>query len=303
MKINRVMLVGGVAAVLAACASAPQRNDLLEQARAEVQSLSQDPEAQRAAPMQLQAAQQDLQRADEAFARHADPEEVSYLAFRAQREAQIGRAHTDEARARDELAKANSERDRILLQARTQEAERARDAASTQAQRAELAQQQAQQAQQQAQQAQQQLEQERRQLSDLQAKQTQRGLELALSSDLLFDTGSATLKPGANLQLNRIASVMREDPKLRIIVEGYTDSRGSAQYNEELSQRRAQSVAQALESQGISADRVQTVGRGKEFPVASNDTPAGRQQNRRVNIIFSDMSGQFAQGANQPALR
>ena len=79
-------------------------------------------------------------------------------------------------------------------------------------------------------------------------------------------------------------------------IEGHTDSTGSDDYNQALSQRRADAVAMALEGRGISADRIQAVGRGKSAPVAGNDTAAGRQQNRRVEIIFSDPQGQFASG-------
>jgi outer membrane protein OmpA-like peptidoglycan-associated protein len=304
MRAHELMLIGGTALLIGACASAPTRNDELEQARAEVQTLQQDPDAMRAAPMQLQAAQQDLQQADAAFANRAAPAEVTHLAFLARRQAEIGMAHTDEARAHDQLARANQERDRILLEARASEAARAQQqaqAAQLQAQQAQTAQQQAEL---QAQTAQQQLEDERRQLAELQTQQTRRGLELTLSSDLLFDSGSATLKPGGTLQLGRLADFMRKDPKTRIIVEGYTDSTGSMGFNQMLSQQRAQAVAGALEAQGVSADRIQTIGRGQQFPVASNGTQAGRQQNRRVDIVFSDMSGQFAQDANEgPALR
>jgi outer membrane protein OmpA-like peptidoglycan-associated protein len=304
MKIYQLTFVGGTALAIAACATAPTRNDELEQARAQVQTLQQDPDAMRAASMQLQAAQQDLQQADAAFARHAPPEVVTHFAYLAQREAEIGMAHTDEARAHDRLTAANQERDRILLEARASEADRARLVAMTEAQRAAQAEQQAQAAQQQAQTAQQQLDEERRQLAELQTQQTRRGLELTLSSDVLFDSGSATLKPGATLQLARLADFMRKDPKTRIIVEGYTDSTGSMEFNQMLSQQRAQAVAAALEAQGVAGDRVRTIGRGQQFPVASNATPAGRQQNRRVDIVFSDMSGQFAQDAGEgPALR
>jgi outer membrane protein OmpA-like peptidoglycan-associated protein len=83
-----------------------------------------------------------------------------------------------------------------------------------------------------------------------------------------------------------------------VLIEGHTDSRGSDQYNEALSERRARAVATELESRGIAAGQVQTLGRGKAYPVASNDTPEGRQQNRRVEIVFSDESGRFAQGAD-----
>jgi len=110
----------------------------------------------------------------------------------------------------------------------------------------------------------------------------------------LFDTGQATLKPGANLVLDRLASFMSQNPQTKVRIEGHTDSTGSADFNQALSQRRADAVAIALENRGLSADRVRAIGRGEDFPVASNSSAAGRQQNRRVEIVFSDQAGQFA---------
>jgi outer membrane protein OmpA-like peptidoglycan-associated protein len=281
MKLHKITAVPAfvAAAVLSACASAPTRNDQLEQARATVQNLAQDPYAERAANEQLRSAQASLKSADAAMSRHASPAEVNHLAFLAERQAQTGLARADEARAREQVAKGETERNRILLQARTQEAQ----AAKMQAEQAQASAQSAQQ-----------------QLKDLQARQTDRGMVLTLG-DVLFDTGQATLKPGANLELDRIGQYLQKSPQTHVIIEGHTDSRGSAEYNEELSQRRAQAVAASLSERGISPDRIQAVGRGKDFPVASNDTPSGRQQNRRVEIVFSDASGHFAAGASSGA--
>jgi outer membrane protein OmpA-like peptidoglycan-associated protein len=277
---------------LSACATYPQSNDQLEQARLAVQSLEQDPDAQIAASADLRAARNDLQDASQAFDKHEPPEHVTYLAYLADREAQAGAERTSTYRANQELAKGNEERNRILLEARNQEVAQAREAEQAQAQQTQAAQQQ-------AQQAQAELQKERQDLADMKARQTARGLELTFASDVLFDTASATLKPGATLQLNRLADYMRDSPKTRIVIEGYTDNRGSAEYNQQLSQERAQSVASALTTEGIEPDRVQTVGRGKEFPIATNATDAGRQQNRRVDIVLSDTSGRFAEGAMQ----
>jgi outer membrane protein OmpA-like peptidoglycan-associated protein len=282
---------------LSACATPPQRNDQLEQARLAVQSLEQDPDAQVAAAAELHDARNDLQHANQAFENRDSPEQVTYLAYLADREAQAGKEHTSAYRANQELAKGNEERSRILLEARNQEVTQARQAEASQALQTQAARQQ-------AQQAQAQLQKERQDLASLQARQTARGLELTIASDVLFDTGSATLKPGATLQLNRLADYMRDSSKTRVIVEGYTDNRGSAEYNQQLSEERAQAVVSVLSTEGIEPDRLRTVGRGKEFPVASNGTSAGRQQNRRVDIILSDESGQFSQGATQaPSLR
>jgi outer membrane protein OmpA-like peptidoglycan-associated protein len=284
-------------AVLSACATPPTRNDQLEEARVAVRSLEQDPDAQVAAASQLRDASNNLQHANQAFDAHEAAEQVSYFAYLADREAQAGREHTSAYRANQELAKGNAERNRIVLAARNHEVQQARQATAAQAMQTQAAQQQ-------AQQAQAELQKERQNLANLQARQTARGLELTLASDLLFDTGSATLKPGATLQLNRLADFMGENPKARIIVEGYTDSTGTAAINEQLSQGRAQAVASALETEGISIDRIRPVGRGEDYPVASNATSAGRQQNRRVDIILSDMSGHFAQGATRaPSLQ
>src|SRR5262249_59095514 len=132
-------------------------------------------------------------------------------------------------------------------------------------------------------------------LADLQAKQTDRGMVLTLG-DVLFDTAAATLKPGAASTLDRVAAFMKQNDGTKVIVEGHTDSRGSAEYNQQLSERRAQSVADALAFRGVDRNRVEPVGRGKELPVASNDNAAGQQQNRRVELIFSDASVRFPGG-------
>jgi len=294
-KTYRSISVGAFSALLlAACATTPQRNEQLEQARAAVQSLEQDPYAQRAASEQLNEARTALQSADDAFKRHASAEDVDYYAYLAQRHAETGKAQTDEARAHEQVTAAGAERDRILLQAKTAQVAQAQAVAQNQAAQAAAAREELQREQQKEQQA----------LSDLKAHETQRGLELTLGSDVLFDTGSAMLKPGAGLQLDRLAGFMRQNPGTKIIIEGYTDSTGTAAFNQSLSERRAQAVQDALVAQGIDRSRIQAVGRGEDYPVASNATQAGRQQNRRVDIILSNMSGQFAERATQgPVLR
>lgn len=280
------LIVVTSAALLAACATRPAvRNAQLDQARETVHSLEHDPDAQRVAADQLRDARHDLQRANAAFAKRRAPAEVTYLAYLADREAEAGKAYTDAFRTRQALAKGNEERRRILLDARNQEVRRARVAAQAARQRMRT--------------TQSQLQQERRELSALKARETVRGLQLTLASNLLFNTASATVKPGATLQLNRLAGFMRRNPKTRIIVEGYTDNRGPSAYNQHLSQARAQAVADAIESEGVSPGRIRAIGRGENFPVASNATPAGRQQNRRVDIILSDMTGRFTRAATQ----
>lgn len=301
MKIQCIVSAA-VAAVLAACASAPTQNDQLDQAQAKVQTLSQDPLASQAASRELTAARGELQQAEKALEKRQSAEEVTHFAYLATRHAEIGEARIAEARARERVTQGEAERNRVLLEARTREAENAKQQAQTAQAAAQSNAQAAEAAQQEAVAARANAESMSQQLATLQAEQTKRGMVMTLS-DVLFDTGAATLKPGADLALNRLADFMRQNPDIRIMIEGHTDSRGAAEYNQELSMRRARSVADALAGRGVTGERVEAIGRGEDYPVASNDTNAGRQQNRRVEVIFSDAKGQFAQGASDASLR
>jgi OmpA-OmpF porin, OOP family len=287
---KKLLIVGAVAAALAACATPPQRSEQVEQARAEIQTLSQDPLAQQAAGTDLQNARKSLQDAEMALQQKQPPAVVDHLAYVAKRHAEAGEARVSEAHARQEVAQSQDERNKILADARQRQLTSAQSAA-------ELAKAQADSAKSDAMAAQQQLAAAQQQLADLQAKKTDRGVVVTLG-DVLFDTAQATLKPGADLALNRLATYMSNNPDTKIIIEGHTDSRGSDGYNDALSERRANAVATALESRGIQASQIQPRGLGKSYPVASNDTPEGRQQNRRVEIVFSDTTGRFAQGAS-----
>lgn len=115
-------------------------------------------------------------------------------------------------------------------------------------------------------------------------RETQRGLVISLS-DILFDVDRATLKPGAEANIRRISTVLNQYPDYRISVEGHTDATGADAYNQQLSERRAEAVRAALIAGGVDASRITSVGFGKTQPIAGNDTPAGRQQNRRVEVI------------------
>lgn len=288
---KNAIIFATIAGVLAACASAPPRNDELELARTRVQTFSAEPLAQQAASHDLEAARASLQQADTALAQHQPPEVVTHLAYLARRHADAGEARVEEAQARQQVARATDERNRVVLDSRTREAQAAQN-------QAQIAQSQAQAAQSQADAAQAQLAKAQQELQDLQAKQTNRGMVVTLG-DVLFDTNKATLKPGSNLKLDRLAAFLQDNPNERLIIEGYTDSTGSEDYNQELSQRRAQAVADALAAHGVPASRYQPLGRGQAFPVATNSTAEGRQQNRRVEVVFSDQSGRFAQGPEQ----
>lgn len=111
-------------------------------------------------------------------------------------------------------------------------------------------------------------------------------LAVTFKSDVLFDTGSAALKPGAYQEINRVAQVLTQYPETRIMVAGHTDSDGSEAFNQDLSVRRAEAVRNALVAQGVSAARINTMGFGETQPVADNNSAAGKQLNRRVVVTI-----------------
>lgn len=246
-----------VAAVLIGCSTAPKTYPELDDARASVQQVENDPLAGRAAADEVQQAHDTLREAEKA-AERKDVDAVKQNAYLAKRHADVAREQISAEQARQTVVRAQDERQKAVLQAKAQEAEQARRKAMEE-------------------------------LKDLQAKQTDQGLVLTLG-DVLFDTGKATLKPGARQNIDRLARFLKENPERTVTVEGHTDSTGSTEMNMELSQRRADSVKTALVERGVQGDHITAVGKGPDLPVATNSTPAGRQQNRRVVVVVQDQA-------------
>jgi outer membrane protein OmpA-like peptidoglycan-associated protein len=264
-------------AALAACAT-PMPNSNLEAARSEYQTAAADPLVVQAAPKEMSRAQQDIAQGDAAFKDSKDAAIVDHYAYLAHQRTQAAIEAARAVRADQATANAKTQRDRIVLAARTRQAEQAtldadvarQSALASQLQASALAD----------------------QLAALQAKQTDRGMVLTLG-DVLFDTGKSTLKPGAIRTVDNLATFMQQHPERKVLIEGYTDSTGSESTNDALSEQRADAVRDELERDNIPFDRVQVHGLGERYPVASNDTSSGRQQNRRVEVVFSNNDGTF----------
>ncbi len=275
------------AAAVGACASAPKQSAELDAARAEYEQVSSDPLAREAAASRLDRSQQQLRMAEQSLQAKAPPEVVRQQAYLAKRNAEIAGEQVAERKARRAVEDGETARQRVLLEARTTEAERAKSAADIARAQAEAAGAAAAAAGAAAASSAAEAEKLRSDLAALQAKQTERGLVLTLG-DVLFDTAQATLKPGAAGTLDRVSAFLAKEQGYQVLIEGHTDSRGSDEYNLSLSERRAEAVRTALVTRGVGAERVVARGLGESYPVASNDDSAGQQQNRRVELIFSD---------------
>jgi outer membrane protein OmpA-like peptidoglycan-associated protein len=297
---TRLILCASGLAAFAACSHLPDRVDTLEQARTSVRTVEQDPLAAETASTEIQSAHAALDDADQAYRDHESLELITHKAYMAQRYADIAKERIAEGRAKKEIADAEGVRTKVLLEARTREAQKATQDAQTAQRQAEQASQQAEQATQQAQEAHERNQDLEHELARLEPKETERGLVLTLG-DVLFDTGQNSLKPGAGRTIDQLATFMSDHMDRKVLIEGHTDARGADDYNVQLSERRADAVRDALVARGISADRIRTVGLGESYPIAGNDTTAGMQANRRVEIVISDEQGNFPQGAERTA--
>jgi outer membrane protein OmpA-like peptidoglycan-associated protein len=126
-------------------------------------------------------------------------------------------------------------------------------------------------------------------------RQTARGATLRLEEDVLFKTDSDVLRPGAIEKLRPLAGYLRSEPGVRVSIDGYADSRGTDAHNQDLSERRAASVRNAFDSMGVVRARFSVVGHGERDPIATNATPAGMRQNRRVEVtLLGQRADRFA---------
>jgi outer membrane protein OmpA-like peptidoglycan-associated protein len=257
-------MLAAVALAVQGCSSTPERVAELDSARTLVSQVEGSPRAGVAAA-DISEARHALDRANDLSERGQDVDDIRFEATVALRNAEIANEKILTAQAKGDFEKATAERQQVLLEARASEARLAEERALR-------------------------MEQE---MKDLQARQTDRGMVLTLG-DVLFDTGKATLKSGAYVTMDRLAKVLNESKDRHVVIEGHTDSTGSDETNMMLSQQRALAVQSALMQRGVSGSQITAVGKGESVPVASNGDAAGRQQNRRVELIFSQERSRVA---------
>jgi len=269
---NPILTVVPAAAliVLSACAGAPKQIDTLESARAAYSSASANEVVVKHAASELDDARIALANADRIFkdgGKRGHTEHYAYVASQKVKIAElIAQRKEDDAR----LSTMNLERQKVQLDARSKEVDQAREET--------LAMQ--------------------RQLEEMQAQVTERGI-VATLGDVLFDIGQASLKATSAANIDKIAGFMTRYPDRSAIVEGHTDNMGDDDFNLDLARERAFSVRTALIARGVDGSRITINSRGESAPVADNNTAAGRQKNRRVEVIFPDMGTQMSSLSGQ----
>lgn len=276
-------------AMLAGCGSMPP-NATLAAAHESFNYARSNPEVTNLAAVELKDAGDSLTKADTAFREGEEEADVSHLAYIANQQVAIAEEVAKRKTAESAVTTAGAKRDQVRLDARTAEANAANRQVElahqiTDRQATELAVAGANSERDQAI-----IAQQEKLLNALNAKKTDRGMMITLS-DVLFNTNKAKLKSSGMHKVQKLADFLTEYPQYKVLVEGNTDSQGGDEFNQELSDRRAESVKNALIDMAISGDRVEARGYGEDYPVASNANAAGRQLNRRVEIILSDNNG------------
>jgi outer membrane protein OmpA-like peptidoglycan-associated protein len=249
MMRKQLMIPALLALSVGLAACSSQPNVNLEQARTNFSALQANPQASKVAALETKDASDWLDKADKAYQNKEDQKRVDQLAYLTNQRVEVAKQTINLRTAEGDLKNAAGQRAQARLDAR--------DAQIKQLQ------------------------------ASLNAKQTERGT-LVTFGDVLFDFNKADLKSSGLVDINKLAQFLQENPDRKVIVEGYTDSSGSAAYNQSLSERRANSVRMALVKMGVSPERIVAQGYGKEYPVADNTSNSGRAQNRRVEVTISN---------------
>jgi outer membrane protein OmpA-like peptidoglycan-associated protein len=257
------VVLGGAGLLLAACATDVVQDPGAAKARADLTELQSNPRLANLAPLAIHDADAAVQAAEQP---QTDPVVETHLVYMADHRVRIAKAQAQTKFAEDQRKMLSEQNGQIQLDARTREADNAK--AQTEAEKAKSEALQA-------------------QLTALQAKKTDRGMVLTLG-DVLFSTGRADLKAGSVANLDRLVTFLGQAPDRTVRIEGHTDNRGGQSMNQALSQKRADSVSLYLTGRGIASNRITSVGEGYDSPVADNSTDAGRQANRRVEVIIQD---------------
>jgi outer membrane protein OmpA-like peptidoglycan-associated protein len=286
MNNTRAYSVAALAALLTACNTVPDRNNALELARGHLRTIQQDTQVSGLAPDELKRAADSFTLAEAAQTKGEPLATIDHLAYVADQRVTIAKETATSRSAQATLANAGAERDKLRLATRTQEVEVAQGKLALSQQTNALQRNQLADAKTDAARGSERINQLEQQLGELGAKKTDKGMVVTLGG-VLFYTGQARLLPQAHADMAKLADFFKRNPQRMASIEGNTDSVGGANANMNLAQRRADAVKTALVELGVAADHLRTSANGEDNPVATNATAAGRQMNRRVEVIFA----------------
>ncbi|MCW7541163.1 OmpA family protein [Aquabacterium sp. A7-Y] len=287
LRFSSTLITAAVATALASCSTTAEPDPALDRAHTTYRALQSDPQAAQLAVVEMAQAEEALRTADTAWTQREEPETVDHLVYLAQQRVAIAReaVGTKTWEKAAAAAKSGTEAEKARAESDKARGDVAAARQSTQDKSVQLAVARAG-----AEQDKTRVNDLEMQLRDLNAKQTDRGNVITLA-DVLFDSNSAELRSGGIRDMAKLVDFFKLHPTRTALIEAFTDSQGSKAVNLHLSQRRAATVRDALVVHGVLADRLQIQGHGEAYPTSTNSTAAGRQMNRRVEIVLSRDDG------------
>lgn len=261
LRVKLPLLIAVASVITVSCMSVPKKPEGAVAVQTKFMQLQADANLSNYAPTEMIAAEQAIQaaltpREEKALGEH--------LVLIADRKVGIAEARAQQRLAEDQRKSLSDQREHAQLELHTKQLDLARlDAKNARQNSADM----------------------QKQITELNAKQTERGLVVTLGH-LLFANGSSTLRRNADTSLNKLVTFMKQYPEQSALIEGHTDNVGSNEMNHILSQGRADAVKQWLMTNGVASNRLDASGKGELTPIASNDDETGRQQNRRVEIVI-----------------
>ncbi len=260
------------------CSTTSVTESRADQLRAEFDLMAGQGVVREQAPVAVDEARKELDKLESLVDSGAPDDQIKQQIYITERKIDLVRESAQMKQADDFISEADSHRKEVIIQQKDRQIVEAENAAAVMGVAAMQAEKRAEQMEAQVQSLQ-------SEVDELSAQNTERGMVLTLG-DILFEKDKARLKSNANESLLKVAEFLNEYPDRELVIEGHTDSTGPSEYNEELSEARAESVKDALVGYGVDAERIETDGLGESRPVESNETTFGRVQNRRVEIII-----------------
>ena len=291
----RLFISGIAVTLIVGCAPAVKQNAALDRARQTYADVSAIPDIDKLAPVEMRDAEKSLDEAEEA----KTDEEITRKAYLSQKKAELAKANAERKLAEANMEMLTRDNQKLILESRQQEIDKGKKEVEAQSREAEKmrieaaekdreivrTRSEAESSRLKTEQAEEETRKLENELAELKAKKTDEGLVLTLG-DVFFKTAKSDLMAGAMRSIDKLSVFLNKYPNRNVMIEGHTDSAGDESYNMNLSERRAESVRMALTSRGVDGGRITTRGYGESFPIAGNENEAGRQQNRRVQIII-----------------
>ena len=297
-KFSKTVLLGFVSFAISGCATMQEPTNETIALQNQYMMAEQQSYVEKYAPLEFEDAKKMIEKTKKMEKSGKSEELIEHQRYLAQKKLDTAIELAKEKRAQERVDNAALNRKDVLLAAKSKELNEAQDEAQRMSKRAKLAEREAEEARERAKEMSAKAKKMAATLTDISATDTERGLVITMGS-ILFELNESELKSSSKNTVAKIADFLNQYPERDVLVEGFTDSTGSSDYNQTLSDKRAKAVTALLAGNGIDKNRLNAVGYGESYPAATNDTSLGRQKNRRVEIVVAHTDNRAVQVRSQ----